>query len=227
MKQAWQRVLPDHYINTGIMDDSPEKGFDHWEQIYRTKELNTLGWHQPTPAISLQLMEDCGVKAGDRIIDIGGGDSLLADHLISRGYRHLSVLDISPSSLERARERLGDQARQVEWIVSDITRFSGSHVYDCWHDRATFHFLINQEAVAAYMDVLRKHLAPGGVVIIGTFSLQGPKTCSGLPVHQYSEESMSALFAGDFSKIGCRYAEHYTPSGSCQHYVFCCFRRNA
>jgi SAM-dependent methyltransferase len=200
--------------------------FDHWENIYRTKELSSLGWYQQTPTTSLSLLEYCGVRPSDRIIDIGGGDSLLADHLVSKGFSAISVLDISPASLERAKKRLGDTAGLVEWIASDITMFEGKQVYDCWHDRAAFHFLHTREAVDKYMLVLRKHLAPGGVAIMGTFSLQGPKTCSGLPVQQYSEESLSALFAGDFSKITCRPAEHITPSGSSQQYIFCCFRKN-
>jgi hypothetical protein len=57
--------------------------------------------------------------------------------------------------------------------------------YDCWHDRATFHFLIDKSEIDVYLETARK--AVNGFMVIGTFSDKGPKKCSMLDVHQYSE----------------------------------------
>ncbi|WP_369686015.1 trans-aconitate 2-methyltransferase [Mariniflexile sp. AS56] len=51
------------------------------------------------------------------------------------------MLDISEAALERAKLRLKEQAKQVKWIVADITNFVPTENYDFWHDRAAFHFL--------------------------------------------------------------------------------------
>lgn len=53
----------------------------HWEHIYQTKELNEVSWFQPTPKTSLDFFKQLKVPISAKIIDIGGGDSFLVDHL--------------------------------------------------------------------------------------------------------------------------------------------------
>lgn len=45
----------------------------------------------------------------------------MADDLIEAGFQHITVLDISPTALKLARQRLGDRAMNVNWIEADIT----------------------------------------------------------------------------------------------------------
>ena len=59
----------------------------------------------------------------DPIIDVGGGESLLVDHLIDMGYSDLTVLDISQAALNKSQERLGSKAKLVQWIQADIITF--------------------------------------------------------------------------------------------------------
>ncbi len=197
----------------------------HWESIYEEKPLESHGWYQPVPLHSLHLIEQCGLQPEMSIIDIGGGDSLLVDHLLDKGFHNITVLDISASALERARIRLGEKAGLVDWVQCDVTTFSPSHKFHVWHDRAAFHFLLEPGDIQAYMQVLRSCIEPGGYVILGTFSEMGPKTCSGLPIKQYNPRTMSALFSPDFDVIDLEYADHFTPSGSRQHYIFGRFRK--
>lgn len=51
------------------------------------------------PANSLHLLASLNLSSQARIIDIGGGDSLLVDHLVATGYRHVTVLDLSAAAL--------------------------------------------------------------------------------------------------------------------------------
>ncbi|MEH6408297.1 MAG: SAM-dependent methyltransferase, partial [Leeuwenhoekiella sp.] len=81
----------------------------HWENIYQTKDLKDVSWFQPTPETSLQFFKEFNVPTTAKIIDIGGGDSLLVDHLLNLGYKDISVLDISEAAILRAKERLGDK----------------------------------------------------------------------------------------------------------------------
>lgn len=123
----------------------------HWENIYQTKEPHQVSWTQDIPATSLDLIKACHLSKSSKIIDIGGGDSLLVDFLLDLGYKNISVLDISETALEKAKKRLGKRKHEVNWIVSDVTDFKPNESYDCWHDRATFHFLTEKEDINKHL----------------------------------------------------------------------------
>lgn len=195
----------------------------HWEQIYQTKELKDVSWFQPKPETSLSFFENVPLTA--KVIDIGGGDSFLVDHLLDLGYRDVSVLDISASAIERAIVRLGNRAKQVKWIVSDITTFQPTEKYDFWHDRAAFHFLVNEKDISNYLEIAHENINSSGVLVIGTFSEQGPTKCSGIEIKQYSETSLSNLFGSVFEKVDCIRVDHQTPFDTIQNFVFCSFRK--
>ena len=197
----------------------------HWENIYQTKQLTEVSWFQPTPQTSLDLIGGFNLPLSAKIIDIGGGDSLLVDHLLDVGYQNITVLDISEAAIVRAKKRLGERADAIQWIVSDASQFSTSEKYDLWHDRAAFHFLTTPDEIESYLKTARQSIKPAGALIIGTFSEQGPKKCSGLDIKQYSEESITHLFARGFEKIKCFTLDHKTPFDTVQNFIFCTFRR--
>lgn len=205
------------------MEDFERK--KHWETIYQTKELNEVSWYQPNPETSLQFFQQLEIPVTAKIIDIGGGDSFLTDHLLDLGYQDLSVLDVSETAIERAKQRLGERAKDVKWIVSDVSDFQPTTSYDCWHDRAAFHFLTKDVEVEKYVQMASKAITTGGKMIIGTFSEQGPKKCSGIDIRQYSETTMTDLFSRYFQKITCITADHKTPFDTTQNFVFCSFRK--
>ena len=162
-----------------------------------------------------------------KIIDIGGGDSHLVDALIELGYTNIHVLDISAKAIERARQRLGEHAKMVKWIISDITEFESEVQFNFWHDRAAFHFLTNENQIKKYLAIVHKSLTPNGYLVLGTFSDKGPEKCSGLEIRQYSEASMSSLFEKDFKRIKCIEENHSTPFNTLQNFVFCSFQKQA
>jgi hypothetical protein len=192
---------------------------EHWEKIYATKEPHEVSWTQKTPETSLELIHGLNLPLNASIIDIGGGDSPLIEHLLKEGFTNLSVLDISEKALERNRKRLGENASKVKWIVSDILAFKPDTTYDLWHDRATFHFLTQKEQIEKYKSIIRE--AVNGYLIIGTFSDKGPKKCSGLDIKQYTEEEMENLLKSDFDKKKCLTVDHLTPFNTTQNFLFC------
>ena len=197
---------------------------DHWETIYNTKQAHEVSWTQEVPAISLEFIHQFHVPKTARIIDVGGGDSRLVDCLLAEGYSNLSVLDISEAAIRRAQKRLGIDADKVEWIVSDVLEFVPKKKYDVWHDRAAFHFQTDPDAIEQYLRIVQN--AVDGIVIIGTFSLDGPKKCSGLEIQQYDEGGMKAIFEQfNFKHVECKREDHITPSGSVQNFVFCSFMK--
>lgn len=199
----------------------------HWENIYQTKDLKDVSWYQPTPTPSLDFLKEFNIPTNVKIIDIGGGDSFLVDHLLDLGYTDITVLDISASSLDRAKQRLGDRETKVKWIVADAATFKPIEQYDFWHDRAAFHFLTDDQEITNYIDTIQNSIKPTGVLVIGTFSEQGPKKCSGIEIKQYSETTMTDRLKKIFAKVKCITVDHKTPSDAIQNFIFCSFKKLA
>lgn len=197
----------------------------HWENVYQTKELKEVSWYQPTPITSLDFIKEFNVPKTAKIIDIGGGDSFLVDSLLDLGYTDVTVLDISSAAIERAKQRLAEKAQNVKWIVADAAAFNPTEKYDFWHDRAAFHFLTEEQDISSYLKIAEQNINSSGVLVIGTFSEDGPKKCSGINIKQYSESSMTERLKALFEKINCIRVEHQTPFDTTQNFVFCSFRK--
>ena len=195
---------------------------NHWETVYNTKNPDEVSWTQKVPQTSLDFFHSFKLDKTAKIIDVGGGDSKLVDFLLEEGFEDITVLDISGKAMERAKKRLGKKAQKVKWVESDITEFVPKETYDVWHDRAAFHFLTESEQIKPYVDLTQTTVS--GYMILGTFSKDGPKKCSGLNIKQYNEEQMEDTFNG-FEKIVCKTEKHTTPFGAIQNFVFCSFKR--
>ena len=203
------------------MDKTRQK---HWDTVYETKNADQVSWTQEVPKTSLDFIHSFGLTKTAKIIDIGGGDSKLADYLLDEGFENITVLDISAKALDKAKKRLGDKAHKINWVVTDITEFQPDTTFDVWHDRATFHFLTTNDQVAKYMDTARKSV--NGFLTIGTFSDNGPEKCSGLSIKQYSEKTLTTELKNGFDKLRCVTEDHTTPFDTTQNFLFCSFKRH-
>lgn len=197
----------------------------HWENIYESKPLESVSWYQPNPETSLHFVHEFNIPKTAKIIDVGGGDSFFVDRLLDDGYEDVTVLDISQAAIERAKLRLGDRAGQVKWIVTDVTEFIPQESYDFWHDRAAFHFLTKEEEIKQYIAAAVKAVSHNGILVVGTFSDQGPLKCSGIDIRQYTERSMTETFGEFFQKTACMTVDHRTPFNTEQNFLFCSFRK--
>jgi SAM-dependent methyltransferase len=197
----------------------------HWDGVYRATPSTNLSWFQEHPALSLELITAAAPDRDARIVDAGGGDSLLVDHLLERGYGRLTVLDISHSAIERAQARLGKDARRVRWIVGDVMTTDGIGPCDVWHDRALFHFLVEPMQRQRYMAAITSAVVAKGAVIISTFAPDGPERCSGLDVCCYNEHSLAAEMGDSFVIHEARRQRHRTPWGVEQRFVYVSLRR--
>ena len=205
------------------MENSERK--EHWDNIYQNKELKDVSWYQPTPTTSLDFLKEFNITTDKKIIDVGGGDSFLVDNLLNLGYKDITVLDISKDSLERAKKRLGENSDKVKWIVTDAATFKPSEKYDFWHDRAAFHFLTQDNEIENYINTIQQSITLNGILVIGTFSEQGPKKCSGIEVKQYSEKTMAKRLEKYFEKVKCIVVDHQTPFDTIQNFIFCSFKK--
>jgi len=197
----------------------------HWDNIYQTKSPLEVSWYQREPELSLALIERARIDPDAPILDVGGGASVLVDRLLARGYRSVSVLDVSATALAQAQARLGNLADKVHWIEADITAFQSSHRFRLWHDRAVFHFLTDPSDRRAYVNTLINSLEPDGHLIIATFAIGGPTKCSGLDICQYDAARMGAELGPAFELMEEVAETHLTPAGKEQRFVFLRYRR--
>lgn len=198
----------------------------HWENVYQTKGRDEVSWFREHLDTSLRMITNTGVGKDAAIIDVGGGNSTLVDDLLETGFVDVSVLDISSKAISDSKERLGSRSSQVNWIVSDITavELPKDH-FEVWHDRAVFHFLTDEEDRRKYVALVMRSLKPGGHIIVASFSLDGPKKCSGLDVMRYSPETMHDQFGDAFQLVESIGETHNTPFGTTQDFVYCYCRK--
>ena len=193
-------------------------GAEHWNERYQTVGSESVSWYETTPTVSLEILDALGVSAEQSVIDVGGGASRLVDHLLKRGHADVAVLDLSEVALDEARVRLADPA-EVAWIEADLLHWQPARQWDVWHDRAVLHFLTSDDDRAAYVQVLRGAVEPGGAFAIGTFAEDGPTHCSGLAVHRYSADELVGLL-GDVDVVEARRHLHHTPGGADQAFTW-------
>ncbi len=199
---------------------------EHWENVFSTKTEKEVSWYQEYPQISVNFVEQFQLPLNAKIIDIGGGDSYFIDALLDLGYSNLYLLDISKNAIERIKIRLGKNASKVTFIISDILDFQPEIQFDFWHDRACFHFLTTKNEIEKYQEIISKSIAVNGKMVIGTFSENGPKKCSGLEISQYSDEKLKQVFDKNFEFINSEIMDHKTPFETIQNFVFCSFNKN-
>ena len=198
---------------------------NHWENIYQNKNEDEVSWFQKTPDTSIEIINSIKIKKQSKIIDVGSGRSRLFKNLIEQGYNNLTYLDISESAAKKSKIFLGEQSKNIEWIVEDVLNFEPKQNFDVWHDRAVFHFLTDQNQIKKYVDLVSRNISNNGYLIIGTFSEQGPLKCSGLEVSRYSESLIKTTFSESFNLLNSFKIDHSTPFNTTQNFLFSVFKK--
>jgi SAM-dependent methyltransferase len=200
----------------------------HWDDVYSRRAADQVSWYQRQPQPSLEWIQRLAPERSTRILDVGGGTSMLVDALLDCGYSDLTVLDVSAAALARSRQRLAERAATVRWIVADILGdVLPSPAFDLWHDRAVFHFLVDPGDRQRYVSQLQRSLRPGGLLILATFAEDGPERCSGLPVQRHSIDSLRQALADGLALLEQRRVSHLTPGGAEQKFLYTAWRARA
>jgi trans-aconitate methyltransferase len=197
----------------------------HWNKVYSERKPDEVSWYQAEPTLSLALISRSGAALDTPVIDVGGGASVLVDRLMDKGFRDLSVLDLSGAALAYAKERLGKDAARVQWIEADVTAFKPARTWGLWHDRAVFHFLTEPGDRAAYAALLRAALVPGGHLVMAAFAPDGPEKCSGLPVQRYDSKALLKELGAGFRLLAEEGETHATPWDTTQKFRYFLLRR--
>ncbi len=198
----------------------------HWDRAYGHGDA-TCSWFQERPNGSLAMFERAGVTSDDSVIDVGGGAARLVDELVARHFRDVTVLDVSEVGLGHDRARLRADADRVTWLVADVLDWAPTLTYRVWHDRAVFHFLTTEEDQHRYLHALHAATRPGSVAIFGCFDLDGPSSCSGLPVARYDPAGIAERVGQRWELVAEDREEHTTPSGFVQPFSWAALRRTS
>jgi 2-polyprenyl-3-methyl-5-hydroxy-6-metoxy-1,4-benzoquinol methylase len=194
----------------------------HWDGVFRTKDTHQVSWYQDNPETSLALIAD----TSGSVIDVGAGASTLIDELLALGRTDVTVLDVSEAALDLTRRRLADRAKEVSFVVADITSWQPQRNYQVWHDRAVFHFLTDPADQSTYVNLATQTISPGGVLVLGTFAADGPTHCSGLPTVRYGAADLADMFSVAFDLEDHVRETHRTPAGGRQSFTWVKLRRH-
>lgn len=196
----------------------------HWAEVYTRRGDTQVSWYAPEPKVSLELIDAGAADPRLPAVDVGAGASRLVDALLERGFADVTALDVSDDGLAHARARLGAAASGVDWVVTDLLDWRPDRRVGLWHDRAVFHFLTDPADRAHYRDLLAAALAPGALVVVGTFAADGPESCSGLPTARYGPDELAAELGAGLTVLAQRREEHRTPAGGSQMFTWLALR---
>jgi len=204
--------------------ENAESRSSFWEGVHDSKDVDGVSWWQSVPALSLDLVDQSGVGVEEAIIDVGAGWSTLVDHLVQRGHKDVTAIDLSATALQTVRDRIGPAGNHVVLDVADVLDFSPGRQFAVWHDRAVFHFLTELDERDDYRASLARCLKPGGFAVVATFGPDGPQTCSGLPIVRYTHDELAAEFPG-YPLVSTSGEDHVTPWGTTQQFTAVLLRR--
>ncbi len=201
----------------------------YWNKVYDKNEVNQLGWYENNPEPSIKLIDNCKLNKNARILNVGAGASTLIDSLLENGYKNVIATDISVSSLEKLKNRLGkDNSEKLSWIVDDLTKplhLNEIEPVDLWHDRAVMHFFVNENDQNTYFSLLKKLVKKDGYVIISSFNTDGATMCSGLPVFRYDKYMLQEKLGKQFDLQEFFNHSYTMPSGGTREYIYTLFKR--
>ncbi|MCB0662252.1 MAG: methyltransferase domain-containing protein [Saprospiraceae bacterium] len=201
---------------------------DHWNNVYAKKPGKNVGWYEENPTLSLEFIDACDLETDATIFVAGAGTTNLVPHLLKKGFKNIIANDISPIALETLASNLGPDAQKINFVVDDLTNpkaLTEMDAVDLWVDRAVLHFFLEENEIAAYFNLLKDKVKVGGYVLIATFSKEGAKKCTGLPILPYSPEELQKWLGDDFSFLKNEYITHFMPSGDERPYHYGLYKR--
>ena len=197
-----------------------------WNGVYATKDRQRVGWHSDHLTSSLEYIDALALPPSASLIDLGGGASTLVDDLLARGYKNITVLDLSSIALQISRYRVGQAGDTVSWVAANVLEYDfPTGPFDLWHDRGVFHFLLEDANRKKYARIAAGAVKHGGYFLISVFADDGPETCSGLKVRRHSEQQLEDFFAEDFEVVKSTRDLRFTPSGAEQRFVVVLMKR--
>ena len=145
---------------------------ERWNQKYR--EASGAGtWTVPDPFLAQAFSKyilplfPCGASA----LDLAGGAGRHAIWLAQQGWE-VTLIDISETGVEQARQNAGPLASHIHFVVDDLTRFKASQTQ---FEVVMACFYLERKIFSEMVKVVR----PGGLLVYKTHTLAQAKMTGG------------------------------------------------
>jgi predicted TPR repeat methyltransferase len=190
--------------------------FDRWSETYDRSVLDESGVHDGYDRVLETVVRAAGAQHGQSVLDLGVGTGNLAQRFLALGCEVWGV-DFSPAMLAKARVKLS----QVRLFQADLLAPDGwpkdlNRRYDRIVSTYVFHEF-NLEAKVCLLDRLaRRHLAPGGCIVIGDIAFASGQARSDAGADHWDEDEH--YWAADETVAACgegRFLVTYTQVSGC------------
>jgi len=172
-------------LTLGSSDDERER----WNQKYREAPGS---WLEPDTFLLRAFAEFVQplFSTGASALDLAGGAGRNAIWLANKGWE-VTLIDISETGVEQARQKAGPLASHIHFVVDDLTRFTASQTQ---FDVVMAFFYLERRIFPEILKAIR----PGGLLIYKTLTLEQMKLASGPkdPAHMLASGELLRLAKG-------------------------------
>src|SRR5262245_55172693 len=120
---------------------------EHWDSRYR--QPDQAPWDTGRPSAELERRIAQMKPAPCRTMELGCGTGTNAVWLAQQGFE-VTAIDISPTAIERAREKATEAGVQVQFMQADVTVLPDlGPPFPFFFDRGCYH-VVRRENLAAY-----------------------------------------------------------------------------
>src|ERR1035438_834616 len=162
---------------------------EHWNQKYREVPE---AWLEPDPFLPCAFSEYIRpvFPKGGTALDLAGGAGRHAIWLAKQGWE-VTLIDISETGVERARQNAGGLASQIHFVVDDLTGFAASQTQ---FDVVMAFFYLERKIFPEMVKAIR----PGGLLVYKTLTLAQLKLAGGPkdPAHLLEKDELLRLADG-------------------------------
>jgi len=145
-------------------DDQREER-ERWNQKYREAPS---AWLEPDPFLEKAFSKHMLplFPHGGSALDLAGGAGRHAIWLAKRGWE-VTLIDISETGIEQARQNAGPLASRIHFVVDDLTHFKAAQThFETVFEVVMAFFYLEREIFPEVVKVLR----PGGLLVYKTYT---------------------------------------------------------
>jgi SAM-dependent methyltransferase len=202
-----------------------------WNETFKKYSPEELGWYEEVPEISLDLIKRYCLEKKELILDAGCGRGNLILNLLKNEYKNILGIDFSSEAIKKLsadiennlEKKEYDLLLQVKNLAKPIKFYSKGFL---WHDRAVFHFLLEESEKINYIKNLNSFLKVNGFFILACFSKDNiAEKCNGFFVKKYDKEELIELFQDNFELINFDKHDYTMPWGDTRNFIYMVFKK--
>lgn len=152
-----ERLLPDALSAHSTTNKSADPDSHYMSpQLAELYDLDS-GW-----SVEREFYLSLAGESRKRVLDLGCGTGLICNALAAKGH-DVTGVDPAPAMLEVARQK--PNGSKIEWVQSSAQNFKSDKLYDLIIMTGNaFQVLLEEADLLAACRVMRKHLAPDGLI---------------------------------------------------------------